>query len=599
MNESQAAMLAFGIWVGAWAGAALERSHRGVASLVPTLAIGVGVAAAAVLAGRPRWLLLAGLLAALSLGANAQQSYRPLAPGPVEGRGRLVTDPASYGIGAQAEFRLDDGTRLRLVLSPPLSWEAEYWIAGEELFVAGRLQRFEPTPWARSRHLVGTVNVETARVVGDVPWWMAPSNAVRSLVQAGGRGFAPEHVALYRGLVIGDDRDQSIGQQARFRASGLSHLLAVSGQNVAFVLMVASPVLRRFGLLGRLVAVGTVLALFAVATRLEPSVLRATFTAGVAAWAVAFGRRSTGLQTLALAISVLVLIDPFLVDALGFRLSVAASLGILLLGPGVIRRLRGPRWLVEATGTTIAAQLAVLPFLLFSFGPVSLITVPANVLAGWAAGLVMTWGMSIGLLAGGLDHWLGAESIARHMQRPAGWLVAWVDGTAAWAARVPAPLMTWSALAAAVALLLLLWTQPAGLRRRAGAGIAFIVLGWSTLAVAPAEPVRLESGAVYWPAAVGRPSVLVVTASADRRLLEELLESGVRSVDVLVLERGDRVVRPLALDTIELLRPGLTLAPPDHVIRGATALLSPATIGAAADEVRIEHDGRQLRVSWQ
>ncbi len=522
-----------------------------------------------------------------------------MAPGPVEGRGRLATDPLPYGIGAQAEFRLDDGTRVRIVLSPPLSWDAEHWTAGEELFVAGRLQRFEPTPWARSRHLVGTLNIETARIVGEVPWWMAPSNTVRSLVQAAGRGFGPEQAALYRGLVIGDDRDQSIGQQARFRASGLSHLLAVSGQNVAFVLMVATPALRRFGLVGRLVGVGTVLALFAVATRLEPSVLRATFTAGVAAWAVAFGRRSTGLQTLALAVSGLVLVDPFLVDALGFRLSVAASLGILLLGPSVIRRLRGPRWLAEATGTTIAAQVAVLPLLLLSFGPVSLVTVPANVLAGWAAGLVMTWGMSVGLLAGGCARWLGAESIARQMQRPAGWLVSWVDGTAAWAARVPAPVITWSALATTVALLLLLWTQPAGLRRRVGVGISFGLLGWSTLAVAPAEPVMLESGAVFWPAADGRPSVLVVTASADRRLLEELLASGVRSVDVLVLERGDRVARPLALDTIELLRPGLTLAPPDHVIRGAVALLSPATIGVATGELRIEHDGRRLRASGQ
>ncbi len=599
MNEWQAAMLAFGIWVGAWTGALLERSHNSVAALVPTLAIGVGVAAAAVLAGRPRWLVFAGVLAALALGADAQRSYRPLAPGPVEGHGRLVTDPSSYGIGAQAEFRLGDGTRVRLVLSPPLSWAAERWVAGDELFVAGRLQRFEPTSWARSRHLVGTLNVVSARIVGEVPWWMVPSNAVRSLVHDAGRGFGPEQAALYRGLVIGDDRDQSIEQQARFRAAGLSHLLAVSGQNVAFVLMVASPTLRRFGLVGRLVGVGTVLALFAVATRLEPSVLRATFTAGVAAWAVAFGRRSTGLQTLALAVSVLVLIDPFLVDAPGFRLSVAASLGILLLGPSVIRRVRGPRWLAEATGTTIAAQVAVLPLLLLSFGPVSLVTVPANVLAGWAAGLVMTWGMSIGLLAGGLAHWLGADSTSRHIQRPAGWLVAWVDGTAAWAARMPAPVITWPALAAAVALLLLRWTHPPGLRRRVGVGVAFAVLGGSTLTITPAETVRFESGAVFWPAADGRPSVLVVTATANRRLLEELLASGVRSVDVLVLERGDRVARPLALDTIELLRPGLTVAPPDHLIRGATALLAPATISVADGVVRIEHDGRRLRVSGQ
>ncbi len=602
MNETQAVLFAVGIWIGAWAGAAIERSHDGlvpVGSIVQSLAFGVGMLASALLVGRPRWLVPAGLLFALVLGVHTQRSYRPLEPGPIEGLGRLVTDPSPYGIGAQAELRLDDGRRVRLVLAPPLSWDAERWAAGEQLYVEGRLQRFEPTPWARSRHLVGSLNVEAARRTDGVRWWMMPSNEVRSLVHAAGRGFAPEQSALYRGLVIGDDRDQSIGQQARFRAAGLSHLLAVSGQNVAFVLMVAGPALRRFGFVGRLVGIGLVLTLFAVATRLEPSVLRATFTAGVAAWAIASGRRATGLHSLALAVSGLILIDPFLVDALGFRLSVAASLGILVLGPAVIRRMRGPRWLAEATGTTIAAQAAVLPLILVSFGPVSLITVPANVLAGWAAGLVMTWGMSVGLIAGGLARWLGAPSWATAVQLPAGWAVSWVDGVARWAARVPAPLVNWTALGAGVALLVVLWTQPT--RRRFGVGVALTVaaLGFTMATAGPAEPVTLRSGAVFWPAGTGRPSVLVVTAAADRRLLEELLESDVRSVDVLVLERGDRVARPLALETIDLLRPGLTLAPPDHVIRGATALLSPATIVVAEGAVQIEHEGRQLRVFGQ
>ncbi|MDA3041401.1 MAG: hypothetical protein O3C27_18110 [Actinomycetota bacterium] len=88
-------------------------------------------------------------------------------------------------------------------------------------------------------------------------------------------------------------------------------------------------------------------------------------------------------------------------------------------------------------------------------------------------------------------------------------------------------------------------------------------------------------------------------AAAERRLLEELLESDVGAVDILVLERGDRVARPFALDAMDLLRPGLTLAPPDHVIRGATALLSPATIPVVDGVVRIDHDGRRLRAFGQ
>ena len=71
------------------------------------------------------------------------------------------------------------------------------------------------------------------------------SNRVRELVERGASALPSDHAALARGLVIGDDRDQPPEMVERFRASGLSHLMAVSGQNVAFVIAAAGPVLRR------------------------------------------------------------------------------------------------------------------------------------------------------------------------------------------------------------------------------------------------------------------------------------------------------------------------------------------------------------------
>ena len=125
--------------------------------------------------------------------------------------------------------------------------------------------------------------------------------------------------------MFGDDRGQSVTTQHRFRASGLADLLAVSGQNVAFVLVAASPLLHRLGLRSRWIVTLLVLIVFGVITRFEPSVLRATAMACVAATAAMWGRYTTGVRIVSVAVISLLVVDPLLVWSPGFRLSVVAS----------------------------------------------------------------------------------------------------------------------------------------------------------------------------------------------------------------------------------------------------------------------------------
>jgi hypothetical protein len=75
-----------------------------------------------------------------------------------------------------------------------------------------------------------------------------------------------------------------------------------------------------------------------------------------------------------------------------------------------------------------------------------------------------------------------------------------------------------------------------------------------------------------------------------------LWASGIRSADLVVLERGDVNSRPLGRAVIDQLRPGLVLAPADHVIIGAHALDRVATVEVSGGRLRIEPDGRRLRV---
>ncbi len=126
---------------------------------------------------------------------------------------------------------------------------------------------------------------------------------------------------------------------ARFRDSGLSHLTAVSGQNVALALAIAGPLLRRARPMVRLVATLAVIGWFVVLTRAEPSVLRAGTMAALAALAFAVGSEREPPRLLACAVVILLAVDPLLVRSVGFWLSVGATAGVTILGPLLRRRL--------------------------------------------------------------------------------------------------------------------------------------------------------------------------------------------------------------------------------------------------------------------
>ena len=193
------------------------------------------------------------------------------------------------------------------------------------------------------------------------PGVLRAANGLRHRVLAGGEGLGETDRALVAGFLVGDDRGLPAQVAAEFRAAGLSHLLVVSGANVTLVLAFVAPLLRRFGLFGRLAGGLAVLVLFAAMTRFEPSVLRAGGCPAWGCWPRFLGRPVAGLRLLALAVTGLVMIDPFLVHSLGFGLSCGASAGILLLARPLSQRLPGPRIIREPLAVTAAAQVGRSP----------------------------------------------------------------------------------------------------------------------------------------------------------------------------------------------------------------------------------------------
>ena len=177
------------------------------------------------------------------------------------------------------------------------------------------------------------------------------SNRVRALIPPATSSLGGDDAALARGLIIGDDSDQPEAMTARFRLSGLSHLTAVSGQNVALALSIVAPLLaarpaRRCGSSATIAVIGW----FVVLTRAEPSVLRAGTMAALAALAFALGSEREPPRLLAVAVVVLLLVDPLLVRSVGFWLSVGATAGVTMVGPPLQRRLSPARAVGDAGG---------------------------------------------------------------------------------------------------------------------------------------------------------------------------------------------------------------------------------------------------------
>jgi competence protein ComEC len=251
---------------------------------------------------------------------------------------------------------------------------------------------------------------------------------IRERAMAGlGEGMPAREAALARGFVLGEDDGLDPGTKEDFIRAGLSHLTAVSGENVTLLALLAMPILAAFGipLRERLVWVIGLIAVYVPLAGSAPSIQRAGVMGAAGLLATLTGRRTSRLYALGLALVVTLAIDPSVASDVGWQLSFAAVLGIVLLaapirnwllvrlapgssasaggrsGSASPSRTAGPwrRALAEGIAVTVAATLATAPLIAFVFEEVSLTSLAANVLAMPAVAPAMWLGMVSAALA--------------------------------------------------------------------------------------------------------------------------------------------------------------------------------------------------------
>ena len=404
--------------------------------------IGVVAALGAVVTRRP-WVAAALVVVSLIATVRTDRSWDSLAPdrlGPVDGWATVVGEPQRYPGAVRVVVEVGAERYELWVRGRARQLRAATWRGGDLVRVAGELQPLDPERARRVawQHVVGELEADWLGDRRPGGALAESSNRVRAVIARGAAVLPADQAALTRGLVIGDDRDQPPAMVERFRRSGLSHLTAVSGQNVAFVLAACGPLLRRARPVNRWVATVALIAWFVVLTRAEPSVLRAATMAGLSATAFLLGRQREPLRLLALAVTGLLLVDPLLAWSVGFWLSVGATAGVTGIGPWLAPRLAGTLGPVAVpVAITVGAQAGVALPSLVVFGRLSVVGTAANLVAVPVAGFVMLYGLPACLVAGAVP------AVAPVVMVPVGAAVGWIDAVATVAARLEPP-VPWS-----------------------------------------------------------------------------------------------------------------------------------------------------------
>ncbi len=487
----------------------------------------------------------AGRAASATLEVVVSDDPRPVRSagfGMQPGGATQVVVPATLRAATVGDGRWATGGRV-LLLAPAEGWRD--LLPGQEVTAEGLL-----APAGRTDLTIAVLRVRgPPHDVAAPPWWQVAAGGLRAGLRDASSVLPPGPGGLLPGLAVGDTGGITAEVDADFRAAGLSHLVAVSGANLAILSGAVLALLRLLRADPRLAAAvsGATLVGFVVLARPSPSVLRAAVMGAVVLLALASGRGRSALPALATAVLVLLLAEPALAIDPGFALSVVATAALVLLAPGwaaALRRKGVPGWAAEALAVPAAAFLVTAPLVAGLDGQVAPIAVVANLLAVPAVAPATVLGVLAALVSP------VAPPIAQACAWLAGpalwWLVTVADRTAAVSgAAIPWPDGTAGALLLIAVVVVLFMT---GRYPRPRAVLLAVLLGLAVVLV----PTRLVPPG--WPPpgwvavacdvgqgdavvlATGRPGLAVlVDAGPDDGLVDDCLRRlGVRGLAMIV-----------------------------------------------------------------
>lgn len=336
-------------------------------------------------------------------------------PGEVVLVGRIASPPEQSSFGYRADLRVEhlwyEGREVLRgggveVFAGDLSVGV-----GDRVRVDGEISLpktgedgFDYERYLSTKRISALVEATSVRPVGEERGWIGQVH--RRTDTALGYGLRPREAAVVRGMVLGDRSLMPEDLEEAFQRSGVTHVLAISGQHVAILAVVIYFALRLFAIPAGIRA-GVTLALiwlYIVVAGAPPSAIRAGVVASFVLAAQILGRQVSALHFMTTMLAVVLAYNPQLVYSTGFQLSVAAVFGILLLTKplkALVERPfnRPPEQLSNLISVSLAAQIATSPIVAATFDQVSVVGVLTNLVAVPISGPILILGL-LGSLAG-------------------------------------------------------------------------------------------------------------------------------------------------------------------------------------------------------
>lgn len=269
-------------------------------------------------------------------------------------------------------------------------------------------------------------------------WRCMPSRLRQSIRDVLKRTFPERTHPFAQALLIGDSDLLPYGQDIAFQISGIRHVIAVSGLHVSVLFALISMITFRKRFLTALIGI-PLLAVFAAAAGFSPSVSRACLMSGLMLLSQLTEKEYDGPTSLAFAVLTMTVVNPMVVTAVGFQLSVCSVAGIFLCYTPVnswildkLGREKGRTWksrmksaVSSSVAMSISASVLTTPLCAYYFGMVSLIAVLTNLLLLW---LILPVFMGIVCVCAMALFWqTGAVVLAKLVSIPM-MLILWVTG---------------------------------------------------------------------------------------------------------------------------------------------------------------------------
>lgn len=467
-------------------------------------------------------------------------------------------------------------------------------LPGTLLHVRARVLSADPM-----RGRAATLVAEELTILSSPPAVQRAAGAIRESLRESVRNRPPDAAGLLPGLVVGDTSAITEDLDRAMRDSGLAHLTAVSGGNVAVVVLVALGAIRLAGVRrgpAQIILVAAAVGSYVVLARPQPSVVRAAAMAAVVLFALLIDARIRPLQALGWSVGALVLLDPFLSLSIGFTMSVAATFALLLVASRWRQDVEGSSWprrcARAVSGLVLVsavAQVAVAPLVAGIGGGLPLGGVLANLLTAPAVAPATAFGLIASLLG------LLWAPLAAVVAMPASWAVGWIATVARWTAESAGVLPWPSGWSGAIGLagVIALGAVALVLARRRGGVLAkaVVAIGVAAGVLVVAPPTSIPFGSSWPPEGwriamcdVGQGDAVVLNAGAGQAVIVDV------GPDPAAV---DRCLRRLGVTSAPLLV--LTHFHADHV-EGLPGVLRGRPVGTLVVSPLTEPPGEQRRV---